>query len=51
MPLHTSPFLFYQLGGLTRTGMGVGVASFYECELCVTKMFHSTDNYDFGWQV
>ena len=32
-------------------GMGGGVDSFYECELCGTKMFHSTDNYDFGWQL
>ncbi len=32
-------------------GMGGGVDSFYQCELCGAKMFHSTDNYDFGWQL
>ncbi len=32
-------------------GMGGGVDSWYECEVCGSKMFHSTDNYDFGWQL
>jgi peptide methionine sulfoxide reductase MsrB len=32
-------------------GMGGGVDSFYRCDLCGAKMFHSTDNYDFGWQL
>jgi hypothetical protein len=32
-------------------GMGGGVDSFYQCDLCGVKMFHSTDNYDFGWQL
>lgn len=29
---------------------GGGVDSWYVCQACGTKIFHSTDRADFGWQ-